>query len=283
MSIRITNGARVRVKNTSRGRSGRTVTLTTKRGDQVKVDRARFALNDITLPGEYNPHKVRVWVHYNQFGVMGAVWASNLQDALDELVDQDLAGGILMDEKTAEELEAEGEDVDRAGNASEPVDLTYYDAVEVMLDPKRDAALIEELKQAQDEGAAFLSDLDEGPKANRRARNPRTPPDEYGDRTGYHVSLSFGQLPSKAEFRRIWADEIGAGCYNWDLKGLDREFMRGAVQEHNLKGVTAAGVCDADAMYTFLKALEKRDDYFDDDGPAQLASAIVDTLGIEWV
>ncbi len=64
---------------------------------EVELEDERILCNDIILPfGEFNPHNVRLWVIGNEFGALGAVWASHEQDALDELVDADLGGGLLM-------------------------------------------------------------------------------------------------------------------------------------------------------------------------------------------
>ena len=91
----------------------------------------RIACNDITLPGEYNPHNVRLWVVGNEYGALGAVWAGSEQDALDELVDQGLGDGLLIDEADADEETA------RLGNAGEPACLDYAWLRVVDLSPAR--------------------------------------------------------------------------------------------------------------------------------------------------
>lgn len=118
-------------------------------------------------------------------------------------------------------------------------------------------------------------------------KNPRTPPDKYGDRTGYHVSLNYGELPTKAEFLRIYEDEMGSKRYTWRLVGRDVDTVNQAVEEHGLEGVSSAGVRDAAAMYALLKVLADAPWEEDDEGrgetPHDLASSILETLGIEWV
>lgn len=418
MAIRITNGRQRKCRNT-RERTGKNVVLTTKQGRKVEIDRGRFSTN--------NMWSEKLWVFYNEFGPMGAVWGKSMDEALDELVDQDLAGGILMTEETAKELEDEGQEVEHAGNFGEPINTDYLQADEIKLDPHRDAALLAELKQAEEDGADFLSDLDEGRKGNKRKANigskvvrggkakavknlgwllqhwkdvesfevteggkfgssdvvlrawlhtvddhgiktrypdrgptsgdyyetdfasrsvladflqrpvfeglpikwlgksmkvgpalkefgyikksnPRSAPDKYGDRTGYHMSLSYGQLPPKAKFVEIWDDEMGSRSYNWDLKNRDSDVMHAVKDEFQekypaLKGVTDSGIRDADAAWVLLHALKK---YHEEPGEPEdsedmaaeeieewqnewaeeagnLASGILYTLGIEWV
>lgn len=102
----------------------------------VELAPERILANDVHFAGEFNPHNVRLWVIGNEFGALGAVWAGNEQDALDELVDSDLGGGLLIDEKDATEDSA------RLGNAGEPADLTYAWMATVNFQPERDLALL---------------------------------------------------------------------------------------------------------------------------------------------
>jgi len=118
-----------------------------------EVEPDRIALNNVIFPGEYNPHKVRLWVLGNQFGVMGAVWADNMSDAFDELVDQDLGAGILVDEDDYDEDERE--DLARLGNAGEPADMQYAWADTVKL-AEADLKLIVALAEGRGAGADFL-------------------------------------------------------------------------------------------------------------------------------
>ena len=89
-----------------------------KYGDQDVKGECIMADN-VILPGEFNPHNVRLWVIGNEFGAMGAVWADHEGDALDALVDAGLGAGILVDAAD------EDEDSAHLGNAGEPADLTY--------------------------------------------------------------------------------------------------------------------------------------------------------------
>ena len=106
-------------------------------------------------------------------------------------------------------------------------------------------------------------------------KNPRTPPDEYGDRTGYHMSLNYGQLPPKAEFLRIYEDEMGSKSYPMTLRGEDADVMA-SIKERE------AGNWDADDLWDVLKKLTKKLERGNDDA-GSLASSILETLGIEWI
>jgi len=100
----------------------------------------------------------RLWILGNEYGVMGVVWGQHEQDALDELVDQDLAGGILVDAEYAAEQEAEGDDNELSylGNSGEPADCQHLWMYEVVLKPGRDDELIDAFRFAEEEGHNLL-------------------------------------------------------------------------------------------------------------------------------
>jgi hypothetical protein len=85
---------------------------------EIEIEAERVLANDVTLPWEFNPHNVRLWVIGNEFGALGAVWASHEQDALDTLVDENLGDSLIVEEADW------SEDGTRLGNAGEPCDLT---------------------------------------------------------------------------------------------------------------------------------------------------------------
>lgn len=90
---------------------------------EVPID--RVVCNDVVFPWEFNPNHVRLWVICNECGPMGAVWAGNESDALDELVENDLAQGILVDDEYLATLtDDEREGLSYHGNAGEAADLT---------------------------------------------------------------------------------------------------------------------------------------------------------------
>jgi len=120
---------------------------------EVGLDLDRIRVNNLgpILPGEYNPHNVRLWVVGNEFGAMGAVWSTGESDALDELVDADLAGGILIDEADA------AEDAPRLGNAGEPANLDYVWIEPVRLDWNLDGRLLAAFVEVRASGGDTLA------------------------------------------------------------------------------------------------------------------------------
>lgn len=111
-------------------------------------------------PGSsHNRRDSFLYVIGNEFGALGAVWATNEQDALDELVDRDLAGGILVDQPTTEEAHEECEEMEYTplGNAGELCDLTNVWMQKVAFEPVRDIELIVALAKADGANVNFLS------------------------------------------------------------------------------------------------------------------------------
>lgn len=96
---------------------------------EVEVDAEHIICNDVILPWESNYHNVRLWCIGNEFGVLGCVWASNEQDAFDELCDNNLSAGLMVDEPESFESDAEYEKLEdsicRLGNANELHSLDY--------------------------------------------------------------------------------------------------------------------------------------------------------------
>ena len=118
----------------------------------VEIEPERVLCNDIVLLGETHPHRMRLWVLGNEFGPMGAVWAGNEQDAIDELIDADLAGGILVSEEDQKTMTPEEtEDMARGGNAGELYETEHLWMAEVEFKAERDLAVL--LKFAEARGA----------------------------------------------------------------------------------------------------------------------------------
>ena len=111
-------------------------TLTTLSGCDVDLSDDHILLNHVILPWEFNPHNVRLWIVSNEYGALGAVWANNEQDALDELVNNDLGNGLLIDEADADD------ETCRLGNAGEPACLDYCRLEVVRLDEAKDCRLL---------------------------------------------------------------------------------------------------------------------------------------------
>lgn len=87
--------------------------------------------------------------------------------------------------------------------------------------------------------------------------------------------MTFGNLPSKADFMKAWAQRMGDEDYSYHLKGNDALTAHGA-------GVKSSGKVDADEMYAILQKLVKADDD-GDDAAGDLASDFLSTLGVEWI
>ena len=135
------------------------IALPLKHGEiELEVDRIRC--DDIILPGEFNPHNKRLWVTMSRYGALGATWADNMQEALDELVDHDLAGNLLVDENDVSKMsENEQEELSRLGNAGEFCDLTDVDVQPVVFKPERDWKLLCKFAEARGAGVSHLGIL----------------------------------------------------------------------------------------------------------------------------
>lgn len=118
-----------------------------------ELDPDRVLCNDVRLPGEHHPYNLQLWIIGNEFGALGAVWATCEQDALNELVDSGLGDGLLIEEEDADEESA------RLGNAGEPADLTYAWMRPVAFDPARDWKLLCKFAEARGSAASTLGDV----------------------------------------------------------------------------------------------------------------------------
>ena len=98
-------------------------------------------LNNVTMPGDYNPNNVRLWVIGHEYGPICAVWAPNEQEALDEMLDQGYLQFLVADEDFNETLDEQGHYA-YLGNAGEPCDLSYAWIKPIVLDEKRDFRLL---------------------------------------------------------------------------------------------------------------------------------------------
>ena len=131
-------------------------------GREIKED--RILCNDIILPGEYNPHKVRPWLISAAFSnwptYLGVVWAPNEQDALDTVVNEGLGDALIVNEVGLSEMdEDEREELTSLGGAGELCDLSSVGCEPLDIDPCRDWALLCAFAEARGAGAATLDDL----------------------------------------------------------------------------------------------------------------------------
>ena len=112
-------------------------TLHDNEGQAHELKESDTLLNDVTMPGDYNPNNVRLWVIGHEYGPICAVWAANEQDALDEMLDQGYEQFLVADEDLDEDLDEQGFYA-YLGNAGEPCDLSYAWIKPIVLEPARD-------------------------------------------------------------------------------------------------------------------------------------------------
>lgn len=111
------------------------INLNTKSHGIVSLDGADILTNDVQFPFSYNPHNVKLYIIGNEFGAIVALWASNEQDALDEMVDNNYEQFLISPVDFDAMREDEKEDCSFLGNASEPCNLDYAWIDEVVIDP----------------------------------------------------------------------------------------------------------------------------------------------------
>lgn len=116
-----------------------------------EIDADSILANDVVLPWDTHCHNMRLWVIGNEYGVMGCVWGSNEQDALDTLIDDGLGADILIDEKDADE------ETTRLGNASKPCNTDYLWMQEASFDLARDCRVLCAFAEAR---GACIKNLD---------------------------------------------------------------------------------------------------------------------------
>jgi hypothetical protein len=86
--------------------------------------------DDFIPKGEYNPHNVRPWLLHDHGFTVAVVFASSLQDALDEAVDADKLDRFQVTEAEMADY-PDDEGIAFLGNASEPFDIEGLAAIEL--------------------------------------------------------------------------------------------------------------------------------------------------------
>lgn len=132
--------------------------------DFIELDAERILCNDIILPGEPNPHNVRLWIVSAAFSnwptMLGAVWAAHEQDALDTLVNEGLGEALLIDESALASMDDdEREELAYLGNADEPCDLANVGCIDVRFNRARDKELLNMFAEARDRELSNLGEL----------------------------------------------------------------------------------------------------------------------------
>lgn len=101
----------------------------------------KFAHSDVVNPddfipaGEYNPHNVRPFLLHDHGFVVAVVFASCLQDALDEAADAGKLDRYDVGEEDHADYGPEEEGITRLGNASEPFDIDTLGVLELPVPP----------------------------------------------------------------------------------------------------------------------------------------------------
>jgi hypothetical protein len=104
---------------------------------QAKYKELTFADADVVnadafIPkGEYNPHNVRPWLLHDHGFCLAIVFASCLQDALDEVADSGRLDPFQVTDPSDLANDEYMESVAYLGNASEPFDIASIDALEL--------------------------------------------------------------------------------------------------------------------------------------------------------
>ena len=118
-----------------------------------QLDADKILCNYVRLPWDFNYHNTRLWVAWNEFGPVCAVWANHEQDALDTMVNEGMGNSFLVDEDTVKDsTEEEREEWASLGNAGEYADLTYCGLAPVVFDVARDCQLLCAFAEARGEG-----------------------------------------------------------------------------------------------------------------------------------
>lgn len=120
--------------------------------DTCEIDASLILCNAVNLPRNIDAstscfNTASLYAIGHQFGAVCAVWADNVQDALDNAVDANMLDCFL-----AEEQNYEDESLTSLGNASELFDLSEVWMAEVKWDATRDIQLIVALVRASEAG-----------------------------------------------------------------------------------------------------------------------------------
>jgi hypothetical protein len=99
-------------------------------------------LDDYIPAGEYNPHNVRPFLLHDHGFVLCVVFASNLQDALDEAADKGKLDRYSVSwEEAGELVDSNADGFCFLGNASEPFDIESLGVEELPNPPRLFCAL----------------------------------------------------------------------------------------------------------------------------------------------
>ena len=94
------------------------------------------------------------------------------------------------------------------------------------------------------------------------------------------TSLTYGVLPAKKDFMRVFAREVPDDCFNVTLRGPDARAARGTVFE---EAAETEAIFDGDDTWTGIKQLTSRFNNKRDEEAGDLASSILTVFGYEWI
>lgn len=134
--------------------------------NEVELKDEDIYCNDVILPGEFNPNKVRLFVISHQFGPIAAVWSAE-HELLDTACDLGLMDGFSSEDEhkeheaihTAECMENCPHDSCECallGNASEPFNIDDCFIQRVDLEPSKHWKLLVAFAEARGAGRDTL-------------------------------------------------------------------------------------------------------------------------------
>ena len=114
----------------------------------IELPEKQVLCNQIILPWEPNPCRVRLWLVGHEHGPLGAAWADCEQDALDELFDQGLLDCLVIEDPLPEDEK----DNTRLGNEGVLCDTCNVWMQPVRLDEAQDVRLLCAFAEARGNG-----------------------------------------------------------------------------------------------------------------------------------
>lgn len=93
------------------------------------------------------------------------------------------------------------------------------------------------------------------------------------------LTLSYGELPTKKQFKKAYKADLGDDDYVMQLKGEDAESADGTIFE---SAIERDEQFEVDGLWKGIKQLTKKWENGDENA-GSLASSILYTLDIEWI
>ncbi len=122
-----------------------------KDGTIITIFNDRILTNDVTFSHEYNPHNIRPWVIFNEFGAICLSWAGCEQYALDEAFNAGKLDSFLVESDDIDEKLLHDGFYTCLGDADEITDLSRCSIKEIDLN-SQDIKFIIALAEARGAG-----------------------------------------------------------------------------------------------------------------------------------